>query len=286
MSPQPDLSFSTDLTVLGIVIPLLLILVVIPLLIFLGIKLFRSASPGLLLGIAAVIGSGCLGMFLVLYLSLAVPPHAVVVDQSSGNDARVQIAKAQPSEIPLPAGPLVAPKPQAAKTPSKSVAQPKQPEALPEWVQSGLKHSRETQSDLLENSRLVFESGLYTTQEEALHDSLVKASFKLQQNLQAHYPVAKTQISPEQVRHSAIRRTYYQTVEHDFGDVLKTGEPLKQKMYRAYVEVEDSPAVRKIFFTKWKLQTGNRRVAWLGGAFGLITALCVGVSLYLRSTQP
>ncbi|QDV21457.1 hypothetical protein Pan153_61450 [Gimesia panareensis] len=283
MSSQPNLTLTTDYLSWGMGI-LLLFLIALALLIFLVVKY----QPRLLLAFVGI----CLVIFLpVAFLFMSYAVHEVrtgptVIQQATADSstATVQNAVIESSHIPLPTLPLEAQKPQATNASEQSNHsgdQIAQTEPLPEWINA------EQQGSV--NSKRVFESGLFATREEALQDALGKASLKLAESLQAEhpqYPLATKQIGPEAVRHVALRRSYYQTVEHDFGDVLKSGKPFKQDMYRAYVEVEISPSVKKIFYTKWKLQAGNQRVAWLGGAFGLVTLLCFGVSVYLRAAQP
>jgi len=118
--------------------------------------------------------------------------------------------------------------------------------------------------------------------------ALAEAMQQLQEKLLMRYPQYKSslwKLNPDLVRQLAYRKVHYQVVEHDFGNVLKSGEPFKQDMYRAYLEVEDSPDVRQALLTKWKRNIGNERTAWLGGGFGLVTLLCVGVAVYLRATH-
>lgn len=275
MSPQPNFSF--DFATLFSIVAFILLLIIL-----------SGKFKARFLTIAGI----CLLVFApIAFLFMSYTVHEVrtgpaVIQQTTAGSATatLQDTVIDSSHIPLPTLPLEAQKPNAADPSvqsNHSEHQVAKTEPLPEWVNT------EQQGSV--NSKRVFESGLFATREEALQDALGKASLKLAESLQAEhpqYPLATKQIGPEAVRHFALRRSYYQTVEHDFGDVLKSGKPFKQDMYRAYVEVEISPSVKKIFYTKWKLQAGNQRVAWLGGAFGLVTLLCFGVSVYLRAAQP
>lgn len=276
MSPQPGLTFSLDFAAL------ISIVAIVSLLIFLTVKY----KLRFLLVFAGI----CLVVFVpIAFLFMSYTVHEVrtdsrVTQQTTAVATPAPDTVVESAPIPLPTLPLVAPKPGATHA-SEQNNHPAHPvartEPLPAWVNA------EQQGPV--NSKQVFESGLFATREEALQDALGKASLKLEESLQAEhpqYPLATKQIGPEAVRHFALRRSYYQTVEHDFGDVLKSGKPFKEDMYRAYVEVEISPSVKQVFYTKWKQQAGNRRVAWLGGAFGLVTLMCFGVSVYLRAAQP
>ncbi len=276
MSPQPELIFSMDFAFPAI------ITIAIALVVFIAVKF----KPGALLIFAGVclVGFIFLTILSMSYVSLQVKPSPNVTQQATAAPVAAPDTIADASQIPLPTLPLVARKPHETQAPAHKASYGQQAattEPLPEWAQKGEQASAD--------SKLVFQSGLFITRAEALQDALGKASEKLEQTLQLEhpqYPKATQQISPEEIRRVALRRSYYQTVEHDFGDVLKSGKPLKQDMYRAYVEVENSPSVQQVFYTKWKLQTGNQRVVWLGGAFGMITLLCIGVTVYLRAARP
>jgi len=187
--------------------------------------------------------------------------------------------------------PLVAQKPHDSATDSiDSLVQSKvvPPEPLPDWVVSGLEETKKNQSNLLESSRLVFQSGLFATREEAMQSALAEAMQQLQANLLMRYPQYRSslwKLNPDLIRQLAYRKVHYQVVEHNFGNVLKSGKPFKQDMYRAYLEVENSPVVRQALLSKWKRNIGNERTVWLGGGFGLVTLLCAGVAVYLRATH-
>ncbi|MCA9014321.1 MAG: hypothetical protein KDA77_03220 [Planctomycetaceae bacterium] len=280
---------------------LLMVLILVPTIILAIIKLFRDFSFGsFLASVAVLIMGGSLLVVLAIILphillrpQVLVPAEAVISDSFSRNIPAKSVV-ASPPVIPDPFWelPVVARKPydQKPEIPVPAGAQEsKALDALPEWVVSGLEHTRQNQDDLLESSPLVVESGLFVTMDEAQYDALTKAGLKLKANLQLRYPqypLAALEISPDEVRQVALRRSYYQLVKHNFGDVLKSGEPLKQNMYRAYLEFENSPRVRETLFARWKQKIGNERTAWLGGGFGLVTLLCAGVAVYLRVTHP
>jgi|GEM_PF-2042537 len=195
----------------------------------------------------------------------------VVARKPMASDLESSVAAVTP-EIPFPV----------------TVGERKPPAALPGWVVSGLEHTKQNENNLLESTRLVFQSGLFATREEALQDALSKAMQKLHANLMLRYPqypINARKLTPDVLRYPASKRVYYRTIEHDFGKLLKSGKPFKQDMYRAYLEVEDSPAVRQVLFKVWKQNVGNQRIALLGWGFGLVTLLCVGVAVYLRATH-
>lgn len=157
---------------------------------------------------------------------------------------------------------------------------------LPGWVIEGMKTAVMQKHNLFNDSHPVFQSGLFATRDEALQDALTKSQQQMQANLTMREPQLnrrKLKLTPELVRQTAYRRSYYQTVEHDFGDVLKSGDSFKQNMFRAYVELDDSPVVRHQLVTRWKQNIGNARSLWVGGAFGLMTLICIGAAVYLRT---
>ena len=266
MSPQINDSFSF--------MALISIAVIIAVLSFLTVK--YKARFLAIVGICFV--AFIPAALIVSYVSMESNSQATVVRGTTAIAVKAPDPLVEESSIPLPELPLVAPKPHEAHHPQPVPHQKAEP--LPEWVNS----SQEASSGM----KQVFQSGLYATPAEAFQDALGRARVKLQETLSAEHPQyssdART-LSPELVRQVAMRRSYYQTIEHDFGDVLKSGESFKQDMYRAYVEVELSPSVKSTFYTKWKLQAGNQRVIWLGGAFAFVTLLCLGTTMYLRASH-
>ncbi len=264
MSPQDSVSMSF--------MALISIAVIVAVLSFLTVK-YKARF-------LAIVGV-CLVAFIpavlaVSYVSMESNSQATVVQGTTAVAVKAPDTLVEESSIPLPELPLVAPKPHDAP----KTAQPKKAEPLPEWINSSQEGSG--------GMKQVFQSGLFATPAEAFQDALGRARVKFEETLSAEHPQyssdART-LSPELVRQVAMRRSYYQTIEHDFGDVLKSGESFKQDMYRAYVEVELSPSVKQTFYTKWKLQAGNQRVIWLGGAFALVTLLCLGTTVYLRASH-
>lgn len=264
MSPQDSVSMSF--------MALISIAVIVAVLSFLTVK-YKARF-------LAIVGV-CLVAFIpavlaVSYVSMESNSQATVVQGTTAVAVKAPDLLVEASSIPLPELPLVAPKPHDAP----QADQPKKAEPLPEWISSSEEGSG--------GMKQVFQSGLFATPAEAFQDALGRARVKFEETLSAEHPQyssdART-LSPELVRQVAMRRSYYQTIEHDFGDVLKSGESFKQDMYRAYVEVELSPSVKQTFYTKWKLQAGNQRVIWLGGAFAFVTLLCLGTTVYLRASH-
>ncbi|QDU06400.1 hypothetical protein V6x_61520 [Gimesia chilikensis] len=264
MSPQDSVSMSF--------MALISIAVIVAVLSFLTVK-YKAKF-------LAIVGV-CLVAFIpavlaVSYVSMESNSQTTVVQGTTAVAVKAPETLVEESSIPLPELPLVAPKPHDAP----KAAQPKKTEPLPEWVNSSQEGSG--------GMKQVFQSGLFATPAEAFQDALGRARVKFEETLSAEhrqYSSDARTLSPELVRQVAMRRSYYQTIEHDFGDVLKSGESFKQDMYRAYVEVELSPSVKQTFYTKWKLQAGNQRVIWLGGAFAFVTLLCLGTTVYLRASH-
>lgn len=292
-------SFSINWSIMSWSLVFIAVLFFILFAVFIIRSLFKgNAMPVLICGLAAGIA-----VALVLVRALVLEERDLTVHQEA--QAQVPIPILQPRlilpkpEVPTASAvvnpsseqPVVARKPNDSGTSLEGgLVQPKVaiPEPLPDWVVTGLEDTKQNQSNLLESSRPVYQSGLFATREEAMQDALSKSMQQLQANLLLRYPRYKSnlwELNPELIRQIAYRKVHYQTVEHDFGNVLKSGEPFKQDMYRAYLEVEDSPVVRQALLTKWKRNIGNERTVWLGGGFGLVTLLCMGVAVYLRATH-
>jgi len=224
--------------------------------------------------------------------TVALPPHVVHHLRSVPEMNRVEIENPENllQEQSAENQPLVASKPGVSQKADdlglkNSASLPKDAE-LPGWVIEGMKTAVMQKHNLFNDSRPVFQSGLFATREEALQDALTKSQQQMQANLTMREPQlnrSKLKLTPELVRQTAYRRSYYQTVEHDFGDVLKSGDSFKQNMFRAYVELDDSPVVRHQLVTRWKQNIGNGRSLWVGGAFGLMTLICIGAAVYLRT---
>ncbi len=291
-------TFTTDLAVMS----WLVIFVAVPLFIlmaFLVIRflLKRNAIHVLVFGIVAGIAS----LLLVMFLTVRGPGEAVHQEASILRTSPARQAKLiQPKPVittapvmfkPFSEQPLVARKPDDSVAGSEDgMGQSKleKPEPLPDWVVTGLETTKQNQSNLLESSRPVYQSGLFATREEAMQDALTKSMQPLQENIflrNPNYNSRQSILNPQLIRQFAYRKVHYQTVEHDFGNVLKSGESFKRDMYRAYLEIEDSPAVRQALFNQWKQKIGNERTVWLGGGFGLMTLICAGVAIYLRAAH-
>lgn len=306
MSDGANLTWKIDFAFLS-----LTLLIIVPLVILVGIIIIRSLLKGNYVPVLAaflVTGLACVVMaiFFVGTSSVAVTQEVVARETMARELDRMQSSSAQrakreqlksdkvntaptvPIFIPVSEAPLVARKP----TQPESNVSPKEKtlktssETLPEWVFSGLEESMRNRYPV--SGKMVFRSGLFATRDEALENALVQATQKLQSNLKSsspQYRLSGWTLTPELARQTAYRRVYYQTVDHNFGNILKSGKPFKQDMYRAYLEVEDAVPVRQKILKKWRKDTGNQRVAWLGGGFGLITLFCMGIAVYLRATH-
>lgn len=281
---------------------MLFFLIAVPIFILVAVVVIRTLIkgnfiPALLFGLATGFAL-FIGALFFTYQVRTVSSHQVTRSKISSSSRKPIVVQPKLSEVIGPAAskpvtelPLVARKPNDSATDSidslvQSKVVPSKP--LPDWVVSGLEKTKQNQSNLLESSRLVFQSGLFATREEAMQSALTEAMQQIQANLLMRYPQYKSslwKLNPDLIRQLAYRKVHYQVVEHDFGDVLKSGKPFKQDMFRAYLEVEDSPVVRQALLTKWKRNIGNERTVWLGGGFGLVTLLCAAVAVYLRATH-
>ncbi|QDU06870.1 hypothetical protein [Gimesia aquarii] len=281
-----------------------MILIVLPLVILAGSIVIRSLLKGNYVPVLVTFAmAGVAFLFLTIFYLRA--SHVTVSQEAvreemntmqSVSARRINTEQLKPNAvkasapvfIPVSDEPLIANKPALPNLniPTKGNTPERIPEQLPEWVLSGLEEGLKNRYPV--SGKMVFRSGLFATRDGALEHALAKATQKLQSNLNSsspQYRLSGWRLTPELARQTAYRRVYYQTVEHDFGNILKSGEPFKQEMYRAYLEVEDTTPVREKILQKWRKDTGNQRVAWLGGGFGLITLLCMGVAIYLRATH-
>ncbi|WP_417393618.1 hypothetical protein [Gimesia sp.] len=286
------------------VLELLVLVLVVPVIILIAAVVVRylSQKNGALL--VTLGGLAVMGFIFLVFVgfffarngsqqaTVALPPHVEHPLRSvpEMNRVETEIPENLLQERNAENQPLVASKPGVPQKADdlglkNSASLPKDAE-LPGWVTEGMKTAVMQKQNLFHNSRPVFQSGLFATREEALQDALANGMHQMQTNLtmrEPHLTSSKLELTPELVRQTAYRRSYYQTVEHDFGDVLKSGDSFKQNMFRAYVELDDSPVVRHQLVTRWKQNIGNERSLWVGGVFGLMTLICIGAAVYLRT---
>lgn len=289
------------------ILELLILMVVVPVIILIFAAIFRyvSRKSGLLQFMFAALAM--MGVLLLVFLSV----FSVRVGSSSATQVAQESTVVSPQEVEYPVRldpkmkgiqaeipqaaeqekindnqPLVASKPFKFQKTVKNIPSQQKDAELPDWVVEGVHSAVLEENNLINNSRPVFQSGLFATREEALQDALAKARQQMQTNLMMREPWLKNnvwQLDPELFRQTAYRRPHFQTVEHDFGDVLKSGKSFKQDMFRAYVEIENTPVVRQQLLTRWKQNIGNERSLWVGGVFGLMTLMCIGAAVYLRT---
>ncbi|EDL60585.1 hypothetical protein [Gimesia maris] len=289
------------------ILELLILVVVVPVVILMAAAVVRylsqqNVSRLLIFGGLAVLGFLFLagpGLFIVRKMSSSSIQNVQEATAISPQDVEYPVRldpkmKGIQAEIPQAAEqekindnqPLVASKPFKFQKTVKNIPSQQKDAELPDWVVEGVHSAVLEENNLINNSRPVFQSGLFATREEALQDALAKARQQMQTNLMMREPWLKNnvwQLDPELFRQTAYRRPHFQTVEHDFGDVLKSGKSFKQDMFRAYVEIENTPVVRQQLLTRWKQNIGNERSLWVGGVFGLMTLMCIGAAVYLRT---
>ena len=126
---------------------------------------------------------------------------------------------------------------------------------LPKWITDPEPSKRDCEY-------LVLTSGLYATKDEALDDVMKQAVINVKRNFfHYHRDSPNWALANADVLHHAVRRQYTQVVEHDFGK-------FKGKMYRQYLLLEISPAVRDAFYPIWRNQVSRQRLALLGAGVG------------------
>jgi hypothetical protein len=184
-------------------------------------------------------------------------------------------APAQPTRPAAPAAPSAAPvaaaapqtAPAATSSPSADVAG----EKLPEWAKTEI-------VDEGKRKLVVVQGGFAGTQSEAEHDTLEAARLVLGDAIQRAYPKVGKWLPPdESVRDVAVRLTYVEKIPRK---TLSSGTPFI--VYRAYKQVELSPAVYSQLLSSWKEEVVPHRLEALAGFAALLTLTFATGAAYFR----
>lgn len=145
--------------------------------------------------------------------------------------------------------------------------------SLPDWV---------SKSDAVEqpgNRQLVvISTELEGSREEAEAKALNAAAALVGADLATAFPdVRGWQPEPETVRSEAVRLIHVAPIHRK---TISSGVPFD--VYRAYCQVELSPAVRTHLLAHWKDEVVSGRIAALGGLAGLLTLTFGTVAAYFR----
>jgi hypothetical protein len=173
-------------------------------------------------------------------------------------------APAAPSAAPVTAA---APQASPASSPSADVAG----EKLPAWAKTEIVDE--------DNRKLVVvQGGFAGTQSEAEHDTLEAARLVLGDAIQRAYPKVGKWLPPaESVREVAVRLTYVEKIPRK---TLSSGTPFI--VYRAYKQVELSPAVYSQLLSSWKEEVVPHRLEALAGFAALLTLTFATGAAYFR----
>lgn len=144
---------------------------------------------------------------------------------------------------------------------------------LPDWA-------KESGHSLGSDTKLVTLTGeIGATIDEAVVAGRVAAFERLRADFTAAHPQAATWEPPASITGNAIQHTFVQRLDRK----TSTGTPFS--VYRAYEQVELSPAVRKKILPLWRDQIVEKRIWALGGLAGLLTLTFGTLAAYFRLDQ-
>lgn len=180
-------------------------------------------------------------------------------------------APATPSK-PSSAIPVAAAAAPASTATAKPAANTDVPsEKVPEW----------TKTEIVDegNRKLVVVPGSFAgSQKEAEQDALEAARLVVGDAIQHQFPeVADWRPTAEAVREDSVRRTF---VEQIHRKTVSSGTPFV--VYRAYHQVELSPAVNAQLIAGWKQEVLPQRLETLGGLAALLTLTFATGAAYFR----
>jgi hypothetical protein len=129
------------------------------------------------------------------------------------------------------------------------------------------------------NRKLVVVSGGFAGNEkDAQQEALEAARLVVGDAMQQAYPRVGSWLPPSAaVREDALRLTYVEKIHRK---TVSSGTPFI--VYRAYDQVELSPAVYAQLVSNWKEEVVPRRLMWLGSLAGLLTLTFATGAAYFR----
>jgi hypothetical protein len=144
---------------------------------------------------------------------------------------------------------------------------------LPDWA-------KESDRTLDGDTKLVVLSGeMGATIDEAVAAGRAAAFERLRSDFSAAHPQAASWEPPPSITGDAVHRTFVERLDRK----TSTGTPFS--VYRAYQQVELSPAVRKKILPLWRNQIVEKRIWALGGLAGLLTLTFGTLAAYFRLDQ-
>jgi hypothetical protein len=183
----------------------------------------------------------------------------------------IPAAPATPAQAAPPTPVAVVPAPASPPTPQPGANTDVSSEKLPDWAKTEI---------LDEGNRklVVVPGGFAGSQKEAEQDALEAARLVVGDAVQRQFPeVADWRPTAEAVREDSVRRTF---VEQIHRKTVSSGTPFV--VYRAYHQVELSPAVNAQLISGWKQEVLPQRLEALGGLAALLTLTFATGAAYFR----
>jgi len=191
------------------------------------------------------------------------------------------VPPAKPSVVPVAVAP---PAPESKPPVATKASEPKPADAKaveaktvetttkrPEWVDEKPVESGDSR-------RIVVVGKLGLNPESAEAEGVAAAVVAVRRDFAQHYPVSDSWLPPAKiVRDQAIKQVYVEAAEH-----TTSTSDTHFKTYRAYCQVELSPALRSQLFPYWREEIVGRRLWSLGGLAGLLTLTFGTVAAYFR----
>jgi hypothetical protein len=183
----------------------------------------------------------------------------------------IPAAPATPSK-PAPTIPVAAAAaPASAATPKPAASTDVPSEKVPDWTKTEI-------VDEGNRKLVVVPGGFAGSQKEAEQDALEAARLVVGDAIQHQFPeVADWRPTAEAVREDSVRRTF---VEQIHRKTVSSGTPFV--VYRAYHQVELSPAVNAQLISGWKQEVLPQRLEALGGLAALLTLTFATGAAYFR----
>lgn len=129
-----------------------------------------------------------------------------------------------------------------------------------------------------DSRRIVVVGKLGLNPESAEAEGVAAVIVAVRRDFAEHYPISESWQPPAQiVRDQAIKQVYIEQAEH-----TTSTSDTHFKTYRAYCQVELTPALRSRLFPSWRDETVARRLWSLGGLAGLLTLTFGTVAAYFR----
>jgi hypothetical protein len=144
---------------------------------------------------------------------------------------------------------------------------------LPDWAKA-------TEHSIGDTQLVVVTGEIGATVDEAVAAGRIAVVERLRSDFSAVHPQSAGWEPPASIAGDAIRRSFVEKVDRK---TVSSGTPFS--VYRAYEQVEISPAVRKKILPLWRNQIVEKRIWALGGLAGLLTLTFGTLAAYFRLDQ-